>query len=141
MTKQQPSCMDRQQIKAQILCSLAQSQLQSLQKVLQLRGWYTRLEPGGIGPPRLFGWHPVFGELEEAICLVYRHIGPDNPMWFQWASGELICRAKHIQHVVRLIESSAKQQTLSARLARGCRGAAAGLQEGTAFWEQALPAV
>jgi hypothetical protein len=114
----QPPYADKEQIKAQILRSLAQSQLHSLQKALQLRGWYTRYEPGGIGPPRLYAWHPVFGELEGAICVAYRHIGNANPMWFQWASGELICRAKHMQSVVRLVETYAKKQTLSARLAR-----------------------
>jgi hypothetical protein len=80
---QQPLCMDKQQIKAQILRTLACSILQELQKALQGQGWYTRYEPEGIGPPRLHAWHPVYGELDDAICVVYRHIGTANPTWFQ----------------------------------------------------------
>jgi hypothetical protein len=104
---------------AQIIRSLTSIHLHDLQKAFHLLGWYTRYDPGGVGPPRLYAWHPLYGELQEAICAVHRCVASPKPSWwFQWASGDLICRARNVYDVVSRIESFAKNRTLSARLAR-----------------------
>lgn len=102
----------RAQLTKEIFRSLACIHLHELQHALHLRGWYTQYEPGGAGAPRLNAWHPVFGELDVAICAVYRHLGYAKPgWWFEWASGGLICRAKNMHGVVGFIEAYVRKES------------------------------